>query len=223
MYGQLVQSQIDTQGLYTLVKKTQRISLIPAPSWRQNYRRRPTKVASGESSSSKIKRIRNSRPQKLQLGIEDYPTIPLSILDAKRELGPANSSLPKRDSTALAEFQKDRYFNFGSSDYIEAVKDTIRGVLVEYFFQPCSPSGMEVIRKICSPPSTVFQKQKGKIRTRVILSREFEEQKFQRALGLVTVTRTTTKWRTSHMDSSYYIETRIQVCLNPVPQNDPPL
>ncbi|PMD42107.1 hypothetical protein L207DRAFT_564508 [Hyaloscypha variabilis F] len=228
VYGQLVQSQINTQGLYTLVKQTQRISLIPAPSWRQNYRRRPTKLASGESSSSKINRIRTSGPQKLQLGIEEDHTIPLSILDAKRELGPANSPLPKRDSTALAEFQKDRYFNFGSSDYlpsdyIEAVKDTIRGVLVEYFFQTRSPSGMEAITNINSPPSTVFQKQKGTIRTRGILSQEFEEQKFQRALGLVTVTRTTTKWRTSHMDSSYYIETRIQVYLDPAPQNDPPL
>ena len=66
-----------------------------------------------------------------------------------------------------------------------------------------------------------MQKQTGRIQTRGILSRELEEQNYHRALGLVTITRTTTKWKTSHMDSSYYLETTIQVYLDPTPQNPP--
>jgi hypothetical protein len=115
------------------------------------------------------------------------------------------------------EFEEDRYFNFGScnylpSDYVEAVKDTIRGVLVEYYFQT-SP-------QIGSSTMSMARKQKGITRTRGVLGRELEEHKFQRALGLVTITRTTTKWRTSRMDSSYYLETRIQVYLDPAPETD---
>ncbi|KAE9369879.1 hypothetical protein N431DRAFT_511773 [Stipitochalara longipes BDJ] len=226
VYGRLVQSQMDSQGLYTLVKQTQRTSMIPAPSWRQNHRRKLAKLTSGEPSSSKSTWAHTHGLQKLQAGMEEGRKMPLSVLDEAKMFKSIDSLSPASTSAMRVEFQKDHGFNFGScnylpSDYVEAVKDTIRGVLVEFFFQTRSQSGLEAAANLGSSQLAMIQKQKGIIQTREILDREFEEQKYQRALGLVTVTRTTTKWITTHMDNSYYRETRIQVYLDLEPQRDP--
>jgi hypothetical protein len=166
------------------------------------------------------------QPEKLLIGMERGQQIRTLPLKENVIVESVKSVFPASNSCMQAEPQDDRYFNFGScnylpSDYVEAVKDTMRGVLVEYFFQNRGHAVFESVSNISSSTSTILQKQKGTIQTRGILNRELEEQQYHRALGLVTITCTTTKWKTNHMDSSYFLETTVQVYLDPTSQSPP--
>jgi len=165
--------------------------MIPVPSWRQNGRRRLARLGSGDLSSASSRSSVN-RPEKLPIGMEYGQQIGTAILNGNGNLETVKGVLPTSNPSILADLQDDRYFDFGScrylpSEYVGAVKDTIKGVLVEYYFQPRKHLGFESVSNTVSSSSTIVQKQKG------ILSREVEQQQYSRALGLVTINHTTTK------------------------------
>jgi hypothetical protein len=65
----------------------------------------------------------------------------------------------------------------------------------------------------------MIQKHQGIFRTRGILYQGVKERQYQRGLGLVIVTQTTTKWRASRVDNSFYLETKLHISLDP--KSDP--
>ena len=126
----------------------------------------------------------------------------------------------------LPDFQEDPDFKFGYCDYlpggyVEMAKDTIRGVLLDYVLEDLLPSDPKSNGVSCmnTPQINMIQMHQGIFRARGILYQDVKERQFERGLGLVIITRTTTKWRTSRMDNSFYLETRLHISLDP--KSDP--
>ncbi|KAE8443215.1 hypothetical protein EG329_002083 [Mollisiaceae sp. DMI_Dod_QoI] len=124
------------------------------------------------------------------------------------------------------DFQEDLDFKFGycdylPGDYVEMAKDTIRGVLLDYGLEDFLSSDPKGKGMLCmnAPQINIVQKHQGIFRTRGVQDREVKERQFQRGLGLVTITRTTTKWRTNRIDNSFYLETKLHISLDP--KSDP--
>jgi hypothetical protein len=144
-------------------------------------------------------------------------------------LGMRDSGLARLDLSSfvamLPDFQEDLDFRFSycdylPGDYIKMAKDTIRGVILDYVLEDLLPFDPKSKGALCMNTTQInmIQKHQEIFLARGILYQDVKRQ-FQRGLGLVIITQTTTKWRTSRTDNSFYLETKLYISLNP--KSDP--
>jgi hypothetical protein len=126
----------------------------------------------------------------------------------------------------LGDIEDDRHFKFGDctglpAEIVEMAKDTIRGVLVDYYAQNVH-SGLDKEQLLtATSDKNMVKALAGRLeipRYRRILQQSIQEDSFERALGLVTVTTTSTQWRLGDSQGEgngwSYTETRLVISLD---------
>jgi hypothetical protein len=214
---------VDSKHLKTIVRRTQAPADV-APPHSVSTTSRHVKLNT-QNSNQQAAGWKNSadspmtpRMQELQISLQDVVVNPPT--------SKGQNAIQLVGIRALGDVEDDRHFKFGDcsglpAEIVEMAKDTIRGVLVDYYAQNMH-SGLDKGQLLAATSDkNIVEASASHLempRYRRILQQSIQEKLIEKALGLVTITTTSTQWRLGNSQGEgsrwSYTETRLAISLD---------